>query len=62
MTRRDVASDIPNSNEEFESLHGESPRTPRARGPAVVESKMDLQLNCNDEVWRASEFTCSQTN
>jgi hypothetical protein len=39
MTRRDVASSLPNSNEEWESLHGGTPCTPPARGPAVAEIK-----------------------
>jgi hypothetical protein len=39
MTRRDVASDLPNSKEECESHHGGTPRTPPARGPAVAEFK-----------------------
>jgi hypothetical protein len=40
MTRRDVASELP--------TQGGKPRTPPARGPAVPESKVDLQLNFND--------------
>jgi hypothetical protein len=39
MTRRDVASDLPNSNEECEYFHGGTPRTPTTRGPAVAEFK-----------------------
>jgi hypothetical protein len=39
LTRRDVASQLPNSNEECEYLQGGTPRTPPARGPAVTEFK-----------------------
>jgi hypothetical protein len=39
-TKRDVAPELP--------TQGGKPRTPPARGPAVAESKFDLQLNFND--------------
>jgi hypothetical protein len=50
MTRRDVASDLPISKEECESLQGGSPRPPPAIGPAVAKFKTDLQLKSNDAV------------
>jgi hypothetical protein len=45
MTKPDVTSYVPYSNEECEPLQGCTPRTPPARGPAVVDFKSDLQLN-----------------
>jgi hypothetical protein len=48
MTERDVAPEHPNLNEGCETPQGGTPRTPPARGPAVAESKKDLQLKCND--------------
>jgi hypothetical protein len=37
MTRRDVASELPLSNEGYEPPQGGTPRTPTARGPAVAD-------------------------
>jgi hypothetical protein len=39
MTWRDVASDIPNSNEDCEPLQYGTPRKPTDRGPAVARFK-----------------------
>jgi hypothetical protein len=36
MTRREVASELPNSNEEREHLQGGTPRTLPARVPGVA--------------------------
>jgi hypothetical protein len=48
MTIRDMASEIPNSNEYCEQPQRGTPRTPRARVPAGEEFKRDLHLNTND--------------
>jgi hypothetical protein len=39
MTRRDVASVLPRSNEGCDSPQGGTPRTPQARGPSVAVFK-----------------------
>jgi hypothetical protein len=39
MTRRYVASEVPNSNEKCENLQGGTPCTLPARGPAFAEFK-----------------------
>jgi hypothetical protein len=39
MTRRDVASEVPHSNEWCETLQGGQPRTRQAKVPAVAEFK-----------------------
>jgi hypothetical protein len=39
MTKRDVASELPDSNEECDPPHGFTHLTPPARGPAVAEKK-----------------------
>jgi hypothetical protein len=48
MAESDVAPEHPCLNERFEPPQGGTLRTPSARGRAVAESKIDLQLNCND--------------
>jgi hypothetical protein len=48
MTEHDVPPELPNLNEGCEPTQGGTSRTPPARGPAVAESNLDLQLNCND--------------
>jgi hypothetical protein len=50
MMESDVEPELPCLNEECEPSQNGTPRTPSARGPAVAESKIDLQLNCNDAV------------
>jgi hypothetical protein len=37
MTRRDVVSELPHSNDECDQSQGGTPRTPKARGPAVAD-------------------------
>jgi hypothetical protein len=39
MTRLDVASELPHSNEGCDQSQGGTPRTPTARGPAVADFK-----------------------
>jgi hypothetical protein len=48
MTERDVSSEHPNLNEGCEHPQVCTPRTPRARGSAVAETKTNINLNCND--------------
>jgi hypothetical protein len=48
MVWRDVASELPLSNEGCDPPQGGTPRTPTARGPAVADFKTVLQLNTND--------------
>jgi hypothetical protein len=37
MTRRDGASELPHSNEGCDQSQGGTPRTPKARGPAIAD-------------------------
>jgi hypothetical protein len=48
ITEPVVASEHPNLNEGCEPNQGSTLGTPPARGPAVVESKTNLNLNSND--------------
>jgi hypothetical protein len=48
MTRRDVAPELRNLNEECETPQVGTPRTPPARVTAVAEFKTDLHLNSSD--------------
>jgi hypothetical protein len=48
MTRRDGASELPQSNEGCDPAEGGKLRTPPARGTAVAEFKTDLHLKSND--------------
>jgi hypothetical protein len=57
MTERDVAPEHPYLNDGCEPTQCGTLRTPRARGPAVEESKTNLNLNCNDAGSRAFELT-----
>jgi hypothetical protein len=57
MTRRDVASELPQPNERCDSPQGATLRTPPARLTAVTVFKTDLHLNSNDAARRASEPT-----
>jgi hypothetical protein len=48
MTRRDVASELPYSNEWCKQTQCGTPGTPPARGPQSRRSNTDVQLNSND--------------
>jgi hypothetical protein len=48
MTARDVASELPESNEGCDPPQGGTLCTPPAKGQAVAEFKTELHLNSND--------------
>jgi hypothetical protein len=61
MTRRDGASELPQTNEGCPSPQGGTLRSPPARGSAVTEFKTDLHLKSYDAPRWASELTRNLT-